>query len=72
MDVKIEKGIPLPSAKGSTYNDILGTLRKMEVGDSFLCDSRTANSIRGVSGRYGIKVSGRLQQNGQHRIWRIQ
>lgn len=72
MEFKIEKGIPVPPKKGSNYNDVIGTLNKMKVGDSFLCNMDTANAFRSVAPRKRMRVTGRKQQDGQYRVWRIE
>lgn len=72
MNIKIERGIPVPSKRGQACSDIVGTLRKMKIGDSFLCDGPTANSFRGVAPRYKMRVTGRKQEDGQIRVWRIE
>jgi len=70
--IKIEKGVPIPSRRGSRWSDLIGTLRKMKVGDSFVCSPALANSFRGVAPRNRMKVTGRKMPDGQIRVWRTE
>lgn len=63
---KIEKGVPLPAAKGGT--GVTKTLRRMKVGDSFLSD-RKIEGIHQIAYQIGIKVSVRKMPEGI-RVWR--
>lgn len=71
--IKIEHGIPLPNKRGIEVNDVSGILKRVNVGDSFLVDDQNiANSFRGVAPRLGMKLTGRKQDNGKVRLWRIE
>lgn len=71
MKIKIEKGIPLPSKRGVEFNNASNILQSMEVGDSFLCSVQEANTFRAMAPRYGMKVTGRTQEDGSVRVWRV-
>lgn len=71
MNIKIEHNVPVPSPRGIKWNDIKSTLQSMKIGDSFICEQKVANEFRGVAPRYQMKVTGRVQPDGQVRVWRI-
>lgn len=70
-EVKIEKGIPMPQGRqksGRLTAAILG----MEVGDSVLVHSLSAvMGLHHAAHLRGMKVTARVQPDGQHRVWRI-
>ena len=66
MDFKIEKNVPMPERGGSKY-----PLTDMEVGDSFMSDSRTglAGAIQAQQRKTDWKFKLRTVEGG-FRVWR--
>ena len=74
MDMKIEKGIPIPMKKANSKNNFATILRSMEVGDSILFD-RTENkpsSFYVCARRLGLKITVRELDEKQSRVWRTE
>ena len=73
MDIKIDKGIPLPQ-KSLRIRQAYDLYQKMEVGDSVLLteSERTMlhDAIRSMEGSSKKKLSTRRENNG-FRVWRI-
>lgn len=71
MKIKIEKGIPLPTLE----SNVLETLPKMEVGDSFAFPSHKKSSIYGYAKRYKKENKGWSYTiktlTEECRLWRI-
>ena len=64
----IEKGIPIPPAKGSATKSAI--VRAMAVGDSILvANRREANVYTAIFSRLRLKVSRRICPDGV-RLWR--
>ena len=72
--MRIDKNVPLPPR----YQKVIGTLRELEVGDSFEIpkdykDSegyrKKMNSYYVAAGRIGIEITSRVQEDSV-RIWR--
>lgn len=76
VDIKIEKGIPLPPKKHLYTKGLrheLEVISKMEVGDSFeVNERRTAAKIQAwINRETQFKLATRKMENGKVRIWRI-
>lgn len=71
MELKIEKGVPLPGAKGAPAFNVTQTLRNMEVGDSFLLSVAKRPSIYQQARLAGIKIAARTTGDGEMRVWRV-
>ena len=67
-EIKIEKGIPLPKAKGGRPGTVIVLLRTLKVGDSFVWPRREIDKSAHLC---GIKIATRAQPDGTFRIWRI-
>ena len=68
MVYTIEKGVPMPAGSKSTTG-LAATLRRLEVGDSFVCD-KTDGTIRAAANQVRIKVAIRKHDGGGYRVWR--
>lgn len=74
-EIKIEKGIEIPSKAGQRGRETKFPFDSMEIGDSFICSSGT---IALSSAHYyakrkhkGFKVTQRKLPDGTCRVWRI-
>ena len=67
MEFKVEKNIPIP-LKYTT--GITGTMRKLKVGDSFICQSQSG-AFYPAAKKLKIKITVRNEGNGNFRIWRV-
>ncbi len=78
MELKIDKGIPVPIRGVSKNTGIVDVLRKLEVGDSFRVATKNVGlsfqaSVYKYALRVGIRVTTRLEREGTDtyfRIWR--
>lgn len=68
MTIKIESGVEIP--KYGITGQIISTLNKMEVGQSFVCDTVRKN-IYHAARKAGCKVTVRKCEKGGWRAWRI-
>lgn len=64
MDLKIEKGIPIPSTAKSL-------LKSMKVGDSIACNLTEINLLRVVANKQGIEVVTKKLKDDSYRIWKV-
>lgn len=55
MEFKIEKNIPIPDGKKSRGAGYIGTLKRMEVGDSFKFDMKLRNRISGAASLFKFR-----------------
>lgn len=62
---KIDADIPLPTNEG-----LVTVMKRLNIGDSFLLDSKEARCVYSVATYVGIKVSVR-KENDQTRVWRV-
>lgn len=71
MNVKIEKGIPLPPERAARN---AWPFVDMDVGDSFLVDGVSRNTVHVMAYKAGIrlarKFSAQKVKDGQWRVWR--
>lgn len=74
MDMKIEKGIPIPMKKANSKNNFATILRSMEVGDSILFDRTETkpSSFYVCARRLGLKITVRELDEKQSRVWRTE
>lgn len=72
MEIKIEKGLPLPEQKRAQYGLIAAALKQMEIGDSFECKESQRCAASQAAHRHGIKVLTRKTGQGLVRVWRIE
>ena len=73
MSFKIEKNVPMPMR--GVNGGLASTLRRMEVGDSFVvnADSNTfRNSLYTTARRIGINVTSRVIAPTTLRVWRVE
>jgi len=68
MDIKIEKGVPMPGI--GQKGGIIKLIESLEIGDSFLGNQSIITNMRTAAKRYGVshKFTGR-QTEGGYRIW---
>lgn len=71
MEIKIEKGLPLPEKKWAHYGFIAAALKQMEIGDSFECTESQRSAASQTAHRHGIKVITRKSGQGLCRVWRV-
>ena len=79
MAYEIQKGVPVPPGNWNNRNaapgGVLDTLRKMEVGDSFVVTGPEKNQAAAkmslVAKQTGRKFTQRKTPEG-HRVWRIE
>ena len=69
MNIKIEKGIPLP--KRRKWGDIAKELRKMNVGDSFVVEIEQRGSINTAFRRLGFCCATEKIDDKTARVWRV-
>jgi len=65
-EIKVEKGVPMPSSASMT-----GKIRSLKIGDSFVVPRYKAPSMWGLAKRAGIKIAQRSISETEARIWRI-
>ena len=66
IEVKIEKGIPMPNQRMS----FVAQVRKMCVGDSFLTDRKRQSSMHQLRLATGFKFATRSVSDRKMRVWR--
>lgn len=69
-NIKIEKGIPLAPSQGKP--GFVSVLKKMNVGDSIVIPSPSANSIRATARYVNVKIAVRSLGDGKISVWRIE
>ena len=70
--MKIEKGIPLPPAKGGKKTELSETLAQMEPGDSILLEvEKKAMQLKQTGSRRGYKMAFRKIDGQGWRVWRL-
>ena len=73
--MKIEKGIPIPTARGNgPFGGFTDTLRKMKRGESVFFDKSNvsyARNAHAIARQAGVKVATRTVDGGL-RVWRIE
>lgn len=74
MEIKIEKGIPIPARPGRSMEVFSQALLKLDVGDSFFAENfrpaAAAARWRRISQTTGRKFTSRTTDGGC-RVWRI-
>lgn len=71
MEIKIEKGIPIP-----TKRSVVFPLKQMEIGDSFIVDMKEGTlkaylSEQNKSEGHVYKFRFNKQEDGRIRVWRV-
>ena len=70
MDIKIEKGVPIPEARRTSH--IRQLAKQMQVGDSVVVPTVEAgNSLYSHLRSIGHKSTSRKLSDGTYRLWRI-
>lgn len=67
----IVKGIPIPQghvARGKSL--VRATLRRLQVGDSFLASGCQRNKAYPIAKALGMEITVRAAGDGKHRVWR--
>ena len=67
MEIKIEKGIPIPSIK---FTGLTAILRRLDVGDSILWLPTHVSNLHTTAKAIGIQIATRTEGD-RRRIWRI-
>lgn len=71
LDIKIEKGVPVPEGQPGRHSPWRRLLEKMSPGDSFVVDAEgEAREIQRKSWRWGLKVTTR-QEGEKYRVWLV-
>lgn len=65
----IVKGIPVPKPRYCLV--LTNTLKKLQVGECFLADSKQKNHVHDRAKPLGIKVVMRKVESDKWRVWRI-
>jgi len=75
MEIKIEKGIPIPIPAGRQGAQRKNPFDEMEIGDSFLVAEEKIRTVRSLASfakkKSGMKVATR-KVDGGFRVWRIE
>ena len=71
MEIKIEKGLPIPEKRAGLAESVAAALKKMEIGDSFGCAEKVCKNAQQTCHRHGIKVLTRKLGKDLYRVWRI-
>jgi len=75
MEFKIEKNIPISGGGNSKEAGYTGTLKRMEVGDSFKFDIKLRNRISGAASlfkfRHGREFIIKKINDKECRCWRV-
>ena len=71
MTYEIEKNIPLPDliGKGRAKGEVRLTIERMEVGDSFLLESKRRLAVNKIAQVLGIGLTTR-KKGDFYRVWR--
>jgi hypothetical protein len=70
IEIKIEKGIPIPDKYGKQGSEIIDMFRTLEIGDSIAFPRGKQNSVNSYARQAGIKSSTRVISDAEFRIWR--
>lgn len=70
MEIKIEKGLPIPAKRAGLAESMATTLKKMEIGDSFECNEQVCKNAQQTCHRHGMKVLTRKLGKDLYRVWR--
>lgn len=69
--MNIETGVPIPPVQ-SARSELGRLVRKMEVGQSMLCEGEEqAQKVRDAMRSARMKASMRKQEDGRYRVWRV-
>lgn len=70
--ILIEKRIPIPDRSGNRATGIAAVVRKLEIGDSFQCNTRDCRNAQQTQRRHGVRLSVRKVGDDLYRVWRIE
>lgn len=64
----IEKGVPFNGTRASETRNFI---EKLEIGDSFVCNSSEAQNIQTYAGQLKIKLARKKIDSTTSRVWRL-
>jgi hypothetical protein len=67
---EIEKGIPIPKAKGRAKGQLRLAVEQMVVGDSIIVPKKNIEHMRALRYRCGIQIKSRRIDDETYRVWR--
>jgi hypothetical protein len=67
-EIVIEKNVPIPTV--GSGDGVTATLRKCEVGDSFLLPNNSTN-LHCIAKQIGMKIKNRREGETHRRVWRV-
>jgi hypothetical protein len=70
MKIEIEKGIPIPIAKGGNAAKIIPNIKALDVGDSFKAPKHYGTRVSMWERRTGFKLCLRVIDAETIRVWR--
>ena len=70
-DLKIDRGIPIPTGGYMQKSPLMKTMEKMKVGDSFLWPMKSRTRLAQYAIRAKIKIITRTDGDTQVRVWRV-
>lgn len=71
MEIKIEKGLPIPEKRAGVFGSIANALKTMAIGDSFECTEAQRKNAQQTCHQFHIKVVTRKVAKDVYRVWRI-
>lgn len=71
MELKIEKGVPLPPDGRKQLGGVTAAFRAMEVGDSVLLLGKKHSSVGAIVARLKPKKFATRSVDGGLRVWRV-
>lgn len=69
MEIKVEKNVPIPPARAAV-DSVSATLRRMDVGDSFLAPKKQRTHMAQFAKYAGCKVVTRTEGD-MVRVWKV-
>lgn len=72
MNIKIEKGIPIPPPIGRKTSGVIDLIRKMKIGESFIWEGMSMSNIYVYARLAGVKIATRSMPDGTRRVWRTE
>lgn len=72
MNIKIEKGIPIPYGAIGYKKDAVGEMfRSMKVGESFIWPGKSISNVHLYAKFARVKIITRTVKGGKKRVWRV-
>jgi len=72
QNIKIEKGVPMPTDRVSYKPSLMSTMRAMKVGDSIVLPQVRQATVRMTASHLGYKIKQRKIEGVQDcRFWRV-